>query len=298
MLERKPQLRDTFLPGDLASGYYNDLRGVTDGYGSPREAEGWLTLLARRRERAWPVSLLQLGIGSWQHVSDGDDTWRPILEQVVDWAVLDMDGHGRFPHYQAMPHTFDLSPPWFSAMAQGQGASLLTRAAETLGRAELLGEAMRSSACLLDPHSGLVADTPEGAVLQEYPTDPPAHVLNGWIWALWGIHDTGVAMGDAKALVAFERGVNTLAARLPLYEVGSDWSRYDLYPHPVRNVASPFYHRLHVEQLFALAELTPKPELVATAARWEAALGRRTARYGAVARKVGFRMLKPRRKAA
>ena len=35
------------------------------------------------------------------------------------------------------------------------------------------------------------------------------------------------------------------------YWTGNGWSRYDLYPHPLTNVASPFYHRLHIEQLRA-----------------------------------------------
>jgi heparosan-N-sulfate-glucuronate 5-epimerase len=299
MLARSPQLRGSFEPGVPTSGYYNDLRGVADGYGSPGEAEGWLELLVRRRERAWPVALLQLGLGSWQHVHAGAQEWRTTLEQVVEWAVLDMDGHGRFAHYQAMPHTFELQPPWFSAMSQGQAASLFVRAAETLGQPELLQEARRAIGSLVAPESVLVAATPEGPVLQEYPTDPPAHVLNGWIWALWGLYDVAVTSDDAGARAAFRQGVDTLVARLPLYEVGRGWSRYDLYPHPIRNVASPFYHRLHVEQLRALHELVPEQaELVRVADRWEAALGSPRARVDAVARKVGFRMLKPRRKAA
>ena len=159
-------------------------------------------------------------------------------------------------------------------------------------------EARRAIECLLDQQSELVAHTDEGIVLQEYPTDEPAHVLNGWIWALWGLYDVAQACNDSEAAAAFEAGVDTLVARLPFYEVARGWSRYDLYPHPIRNVASPFYHRLHVEQLHALNDLAPRPELVATAERWEGALASRRARAEAVARKVGFRMLKPRRKAA
>jgi len=146
---------------------------------------------------------------------------------------------------------------------------------------------------------GLVAMTAEGAVLQEYPSDPPAHVLNGWIWALWGLYDLGAyGEGDAHASAAFERGVDTLVARLPLYETGKGWSRYDLFPHPLTNVASPFYHRLHIEQLRALAQLAPRRELNEFADRWEAGLDSSLARATAVARKVGFRLVRPRRRVA
>src|SRR6202795_2217497 len=37
-LVRKPQLRGVFVPGDIASGYYNDMRDIAGDYGSPRAA--------------------------------------------------------------------------------------------------------------------------------------------------------------------------------------------------------------------------------------------------------------------
>lgn len=292
--EREPQLRGTYVVGDPASGYYNDLRAVAAEYGSPREAAAWLELLSRRREHAWPVTILQLGIGSWQLAHAGDDAWAPVAAAVADWAVLDMDGHGRFAHHQPMPHTYAIDAPWYSAMAQGQGASLLVRVAASSARPELLDDARRAARSLLDDELGLVMRTPEGPTLQEYPTTPAAHVLNGWIWALWGLYDVAVATDDLDVRAAFEDGVDALASRLHEYECGRGWSRYDLFPHPVTNVASPFYHRLHVEQLRALDDLAPREAFGEYADRWEAALARRSARFAAVARKVGFRIARPR----
>lgn len=295
-LDRDPQLRGTYTPGDPATGYYNDLTSVARGYGSPYEARAWLDLFANRRDRIWPVSVLQLGLGAWQLAQAGESDWLDVAAAVAEWAVLDMDGYGRFAHHQDMPHTYAISAPWHSAMAQGQGASLLVRMARSLDRPELLGDARRSVRSLHDDDAGLIARTPDGAVLQEYPTNPAAHVLNGWIWALWGLYDTAVATGDAELRSMFEDGVDTLATRLPQYETGRGWSRYDLYPHPVVNIASPFYHRLHVEQLRAMNDLAPREALAEHADRWEAALGSRTARAAAVARKVGFRIARPRSK--
>jgi heparosan-N-sulfate-glucuronate 5-epimerase len=297
MLSREPQHIGSFDPADPLAGYYNDLRGVARSYGSPEEAEGWIALLMRRRERMMPVSLLQLGLGSWQ-LSANEPEWRDIVRQIVDWVVIDMDGHGRLAHLQAMPHTFELQPPWFSAMAQGQLASLLVRAASMFDEPQLRAEAARAVRSLLDPDSPLVAVEPEGIVLQEYPTSPPSHVLNGWIWALWGLHDAWVDGAEPDAGPAFEQGVETLCARLPLYELRSGWTLYDLYPHPMQHVASPFYHRLHIAQLRALDQLAPTAELRAAADRWEAALANPATRAAAVARKVGFRLIRPRRKAA
>jgi hypothetical protein len=143
-----------------------------------------------------------------------------------------------------------------------------------------------------------VVETDEGPVLQEYPTHPPAHVLNGWIFALWGLYDVAIAGGELSegAHDAFSRGVDTLAARLPLYNTGWNWSRYDLFPHPLVHVTSPFYHRLHVEQLHALHALVPRQVFRETAERWESGARRPLARAHAVARKVAFRLVRPRKK--
>jgi len=86
---------------------------VADQYGNAEQALGWLALFERRREVAWPVSILQLGLGAWQHVAHAGDVgatydegatssaaaaggWRRVVQAVARFAVIDMDGHGRF----------------------------------------------------------------------------------------------------------------------------------------------------------------------------------------------------------
>ena len=64
-----------------------------------------------------------------------------------------------------------------------------------------------------------------------------ANVLNGAIFSLWGYYDVWKATDDEGARAAFEDGVSTLASNLERWDTGY-WSRYDLYPHPVVNVAS------------------------------------------------------------
>jgi hypothetical protein len=288
-----------FAPGVVGSGYHVDLRGVAGQYGTPDEAEAWVDLLVARRQHVLPVSLLQIGLGAWQRSIDEDDPerggWGAVAQQVADWAAIDMDGHGRFAHLQPMPHTYRIDAPWYSAMAQGLGASLLARA----GQAEDSARAARS---LLDHQFGLVTDTPDGPILEEYPAEPRPHVLNGWMWALLGLYDLSVASDHPDADDAWRAGVASLVAQLPEYETGRGWSTYDRYPHSIANVASPFYHRLHVTMLRAVARIAPYPEqareLEAVADRWERALARPLTRGAAVARKVGFRIVTPRHRRA
>jgi hypothetical protein len=184
-------------------------------------------------------------------------------------------------------------------MAQGEAVSLLVRSAVSLQRAEYFEAATRAAKPLLDPASGLVSHTMDGPVLEEYPTQPPSHVLNGWVFALWGLYDLASAGHTSREAAAaasqFDSGATALAARLRLYETCRGWSRYDLYPHRISHVASPFYQRLHVAQLRAMAILRPDlDEFASRADRWEAALGSVPSVTISLARKAAFRMLRPR----
>jgi glycosyltransferase involved in cell wall biosynthesis len=279
-----------FVPGEPERGYYSDLRGMASASLWARAARDGAESRIEDAVAANPVSALQLGLGAWQ-LTQSDAGWERVVELVACAVVDSMDARGRLAYRTPMPHTYRLSPPWFSAMAQGQAASLLVRAAVTCGRPELLTRALDATRSLTEPP--LVAHTDEGPVLQEYPTAPPAHVLNGWIFALWGLYD--VAPSCEVAARAFHEGVDALARRLPLYEARPGWSRYDLYPHRLANVASPFYHRLHLAQLEVMAALVPdEPAFARTAERWGRALGRPLDFGGALARKVAFRVVVPR----
>jgi hypothetical protein len=278
-LRREPQRLAPFDPGDPASGYYNDLTAKPRAFGSPAAA---LRALAETPESGLvPVTVAQLGLGAWQL------GWTEVAEAAADRLEAHADADGLLPHRFRFAHTYPLDPPWHSAMAQGEAASLFVRVRRP-------GAARRAVASLLDPASPLVAETPEGPVLQEYPTDPPSHVLNGWIFALWGLYDAG-GEGTAER-DAFVLGVRALEARLPRYRLLLDWSRYDLYPrHPLVHAASPFYHRLHVAQLEATNRLFPSDVFAEQAGRWRAAGF--TSRGIALARKAAFRILRPRRAA-
>src|SRR4029077_2724218 len=103
----------------------------------------------------------------------------------------------------------------------------------------------------------------------------------------------GVGLADASAETAFAQAVDTLADNLDRWDSGY-WSRYDLYPHPVANLASSFYHDLHINQLRSLNILAPRPQLAETADRWRAYAESRMCRARAFLGKARFRLLTPR----
>ena len=230
-------------------GYYLDLSAKTT------------SSTADAPERLVPAGLAQLALGWWERSLGGEEraaaAFESACELLLERAVPQGDALV-WPYDVAVPK-YGLRPPWFSSMAQGQIASVLVRA----GAAEKALAALRP---LLDRSEPFVVDLGVGPVLEEAPTTTPSCVLNGWIYALWGVRDVAVGLGSAEAARLFDESVQTLLATLDEYDTGW-WSRYSLWA-AGRDLAKPFYHRIHVAQLEALHALTGAPELAAVARRW------------------------------
>jgi hypothetical protein len=246
------------------------------------------------------VAHAQRALGCFERWLAGEgDEWLEGARRAAD-VLVEQQGaggahDGAWVQRAPYPHTYALTPPWVSAMAQGEGASLLVRVHGETGDdryAEAAVRALRPMA-VQSAEGGASADLDGRPFPEEYPTEPPSFVLNGAIFALWGLRDVAVALADADAGRAFDGGVGTLAASIGRWDTGS-WSRYDLFPHRVTNVASPAYHVLHVAQLEAMHELAPRPELHAAAERFAAYAASPPKRAGAFARKILFRMAEPR----
>jgi peptidoglycan/xylan/chitin deacetylase (PgdA/CDA1 family) len=246
------------------------------------------------------VALCQWGLGCYERYLCGDggewlDGALAAAGELVDEQQLDGRHAGGWVHRFALGHSFRLDSPWLSAMAQGEGASLLTRAWLETGEQRFADAAVRA----LEPMKVAVRDGGVRATLggagfpEEYPTRTGSYVLNGCIFALWGCYDVAQAIGDPGARELFDDGVAMLEREIHRYDLGF-WSRYDLFPHPVVNVASSAYHLLHINQLRALAIVAPRPAFTETADRFEHYSRLRRYRARAFARKSLFRLLVPR----
>jgi len=246
------------------------------------------------------VALVQWALGAHERWLAGDgERWLAGAREAADLLVEHQANSGvhdgGWVQTAPYPHTFPLAPPWVSGMAQGEGASLLVRIHLETGDDRYAEAARRALRPLDVPSSegGASASLEGGSLPEEYPTEPPSFVLNGAIFALWGLRDVGIALGDDDALARFRDGVDVLAENVHRWDTGV-WSRYDLYPHPVVNVASTAYHALHVLQLEATNTLAPHPALSDAAARFAAYAESPVKRARAFTAKALFRVAVPR----
>lgn len=249
----------------------------------------------------WPGFHRFMGISQWglgcyeRYLSEEGDEWLAAALAAGRFLVETQEPTGGWPEPKGT-HTYRLTAPWLSAMAQGQCSSLLSRLSLETGSEELAAAAIRGLAPMRIPSArgGVLATLDGGPFLEEYPTEPPSFVLNGAVFAAWGAQDVAVGLADEDARTLFAASVDTLAGGIGRWDTGY-WSLYDLYPHRVRNVASPFYHALHARQLDALAGSSGRAELAAAAERFRAYAGSRRNQVRALAEKAAFRLLVPRR---
>jgi hypothetical protein len=270
-------------------GYHIDMRVKAQ---EPVWPPPWL---GARDDRLWVV-LVQYGLGAWErHVAGEGEEWLGLARSVADELVDSQGPDGAWRHGYDYPHTFDLKAGWLSSITQGEAASLLVRLHAETGEERYAAAARLALKPMSVPSAeGGCRTLVNGRPFpEEYPTDPPSFVLNGAFFAIWGLRDVAVGLGDAGAQAAWDEAVVTLTKTIARWDTGW-WSRYDLFPHVLPNIASSFYHQLHIAQLRATAVLTGDEAFTAVADRWEGYAASRVNRNRAFAAKVAFRLAVPR----
>lgn len=245
-----------------------------------------------------PIAIAQYGLGNYNlYKATGDELrFRKVLA-VADWLGTNLErnrsGLWVWHHHFDWDYRSPLNAPWYSGLAQGQGISLLVRAHTETGNGAYLAAAERAfQAFLKTIEQGGVTYRDESGYLwfEEYIVSPPTHILNGFIWAAWGVYDYFLATGDPSVKALFDEAVHTLAVNLHRYDTGF-WSLYEQSGTRLPMLASPFYHRLHIVQLQILHRLTGKDIFHQYAERWAGFSKSKVKRFAALICKVVFKAL-------
>jgi heparosan-N-sulfate-glucuronate 5-epimerase len=244
-----------------------------------------------------PIAIAQYGLGNYNLFRrSGDLERRKKFFLSADWlrAHLEQDSRGLavWNHHFDWEYRDTLKAPWYSALAQGQGISALVRAHKESGDVRYLEAAQRALASFFQPtDSGGVALTDDRGDLwfEEYIVSPPTHILNGFIWAAWGVYDYFLATNDRSAQELFSRAVQTLLHNLDRYDLGF-WSLYEQSGTRLPMVASPFYHQLHIVQLRVMRRLSGEDTFARVADRWESYSRSRSKRTRALCYKTAFKL--------
>lgn len=255
-----------------------------------------------------PIAVAQWGLGNYNALRSGgggsgsrgragEGERRKNCLRAADWLVENLEenegGLKVWNHHFDWEYRGVLKAPWYSALSQGQGVSMLVRAHRLVGASRYLDAAQEAALSFGAPltRGGVSFWDDAGRIwFEETVVDPPTHILNGFIWASWGLYDLSLHAGDDAAGTLFARAVDTLEECLPRFDMGF-WSMYDLPGTRIRNPASRFYHALHVVQLRILHRLTGRETFRRTAARWDAFQRSAAKRRRATAHKVVFKVV-------
>ena len=225
-------------------GYYNDFTnkilkgGLADDELPKTEMPNGETI-------DFSIAIFQYGLGAYDlYLENNDEKYYNIFLNAVNWATKNQKNNGGWV-------TFKENENPYSAMAQGEGVSLLLRAYKKTNNKKYFDLAKNAIDFMLVDinNNGCTLYDNDDIFLKEYPNKPV--VLNGWIFSLFGLYDYCLVSKDKKTKDFLNKTINTLKKYMDKYDNGY-WSMYDLG----NKIASPFYHSLHIELLNALADLT------------------------------------------
>lgn len=272
-----PGIGADLRPGELGE-YWMDFSQKA-AYSGPHDVAGIPLLDYRGRIGLQynPIAIAQWGLGNHTlFCRTGDAETKAKFLKASDWLCESLEKNSRglwvWNHYFDWEYRNRLRSPWYSGLAQGQGISLLLRAHEETHSSRYLETAGRAVESFSKATSeGGVAFTDERGDIwfEEYIVSPPTHILNGFVWALWGVYDYYLATHSGVALELFSAGVQTLLRNLEKYDFGF-WSLYEQSGTLLPMIASPFYHRLHIVQLRIMFQLTGDQTFSDYANRWAA----------------------------
>src|SRR6266700_7472532 len=219
-----------------------------------------------------PTTIAQYALAHWNaYLATGDEKHKQAFMIQSRWLVAHEshfdDDRGGWP-LPFPSHRYNAASQWLSALTQGNCISVLVRAYQ-LTREDIFLQAARRAVRTfeLDIKDGGVSASvgDNGIFFEEVAAYPAAHILNGYILALFGLYDYVALTGDAKVSELIRRSLTTLHTLVDEFDVGY-WSCYDLLH---RHLVPLFYHALHIVLLKALAGYSGCEHCMQLAIRWE-----------------------------
>ena len=245
-----------------------------------------------------PIAIAQWGLGNYNLWCDTKDQLR--YEKFIgcaNWLVdsLEQNDQGLWVwnHHFDWEYRDTLKSPWYSALSQGQGISALVRAWDMSKDNKYLLAAQKALIPFYKSvtEGGVVFTDKNGNKwLEEAIVYPPTHILNGFLWASWGLYDYWLTTQEQKVIRFFDDLVDTLLTNLSFFDCGY-WSLYEQSGTKIKMLASPFYHSLHVVQLQIMHRLTGHALFLEYADRWSKYQEVRLNKYRAVTYKSIFKIL-------
>jgi len=245
---------------ESVKGYYSDLRHKVTGDILLDDKGVPINITNKGYTVYFAITIFQYGLGSYDlYLETKDKQYLDKFYNSVSWALSAQEDTGAWD-------AFGWCNPdaKYSSMAQGEGASLLVRAYLESEDKRYLDAAKSAIDFMIIPveEGGTTLYYPDGGLTFEE-TKENRTILNGVIFSVWGLRDFCIVSKEDKYKEILKTAVNYLCKKLPIFDC-KYWSSYDLDG----NIASPFYHDLHLEQLKVMYDLFGNEEFRQYREKW------------------------------
>lgn len=206
-----------------------------------------------------PVTIAQFALALWELELLQSKPEHSRFLKLANWFVQNHEA-GKWRYFYD-DKISNLRSGWISAMAQGQGISVLLRAYSIEKKNEYLQvceQAIQYFQNSISQNGVTHKFDTENWWFEEYPNpQKPAHVFNGHIFALFGIWDYYRVTKNKSSKQLFTKGLNAVISQISNY----DNSYWVLYDQRFKTLLNASYMDLHIRQLEVLHAICPKPVL-------------------------------------
>ena len=196
------------------------------------------------------------------YLESGEDHYKQWFINNVEWLFDNLDDNN-YLHYEFEWIHFDrvLDEDWISGMAQGEALAVFSMAYHLTGESKYLQAAERIFITLYrntNSYWCFGVDNEDYYWLEEYPNVDFCHVLNGFLFGLWGLWNYYIVSGDDFALTLFQAGIKTIVVHYSIWNYeGENASIYCTHAETPTN-----YHQTHLKQLQKYSEFFNIPEFL------------------------------------
>jgi len=269
---------------DKIKGYYNDLTKKVNWHGEFGKNGVPLNIKSNGDKVYFSITISQYALGNYDlYLLTNERKYYKQFKKSVDWLVNNQDVQGGWDISKVLGSKY-------SAMAQGEGTSVLLRAFKETKNKKYLNAAIKANELMLKSvDDGGTARYGKGKLyFEECIKEEPLLILNGWIFAIFGLFDILKIIKNEKYMDALHNTLKTLEEDIKKYDSGY-WSYYDRCGH----LTSPFYHRLHIAQLEVLYDLFGIEIFNTMSKKWQTYLNNYFNKSRAIVKKVWQKIKEP-----
>jgi hypothetical protein len=221
-----------------------------------------------------PVTIAQVAIGCYHvFIERGDRKARKTFLDQVEWLKANAvpgPGPDMAAYEYRFPWSYGLKPGWRSGLAQGQAISALVRYVYETGDESVKPFIRQLKNYMLLPKAdgGVTVTSPEGGMwIEEFPSEAPSFVLNGFVSATFGLYEyTRLFPEDDAAKAQLADAVASIKAALPHYDAG-DWTYLDRRSQPYPKAVDSYAWQ-YVGQMRSLWQISGDSAFLQASLRW------------------------------